>query len=329
MANIFLVCPFRDEQSGHYIHNSLIGLGHKVAQFDWKEALQHKGAKFMNEEFIRGVEKLKPDITIIIKGIGLTGLTINKAKSIHPHNVVGWIFDVTLGGEYVKDVKNYIEFIKELDTFYTVDNDAIEELQKLDVNAKWLTEGCFEPFHKEQIINFKQEQRYGSDVVFLGSVGSIHSNREKFLSRLDKEGIPFKIWGDVLYEEGSEPEWVKKHHTGYAAINDKHSIIVQSSKIIIGLDGWTHRSKSWSARLYRTLCAGGFYLTTHTKDIEQYFTPGVHLDTFKDPDEMVEKILKYLSDDELREKISKAGKAIVLDKYQFKHRLEEMIHEDE
>jgi len=320
-TKVLLACPMMDGQSGTYLHNSLIELNQSVAYFDWRHLIEKVGVKKMNSEFLYAIEKLKPDITIIIKGTGITAETIKKAREIHNHNIVGWIFDVTLGGTMVKDVSHYVNFIKELDTFYTIDNDAIPELKELGVNAEWLSEGYHKNSHKEEIINFMQKKKYGNDLVFLGSVGGIHKNREKFLKRLHDEGFNFSIYGNVLFPVNEEPLWVKDHHTGYAAINEYHSMVCQASKIVIGIDGWPDRSKSYSARLYRTMCPGGFYLTTHTKDIEQEFIPGKHLDTFKTEDEMVEKVLKYLENDDLREKIAEEGQKLVIDKHNFTDRL--------
>jgi len=322
MTNILLACPMKDEQSGAYLHDSLINMGHRVAFFDWRHIAKDLGEKEMNKIFIKAVTELKPEVTIIIKGLGIKGETINAAKKVHDHPIVGWIFDVTLSGTLIKDVPSYIDFIKTLDIFYTIDETALEELKALGINAKWLSEGCHQPSHKEQVLNFIQKKKYGADVVFLGGVGTIHPNREKLLSRIHEEGFDFKLYGEMNYENGTEPIWVKDHHTGYAAINEYHSLVCNSSKIVIGIDGWPDRNKSYSARLYRTLCPGGFFLTTHTKGLEEDFVPGEHLDTFKNEDEMIEKILKYLNDDELREKIAKKGQKLVLDKHNFSDRLD-------
>jgi len=328
MSNIFLVSPMLDEQSGTYIHNSLVQMGHKVAFFDWKYISQEKGAEYMNTELLSATKELKPDLTIIIKGLGITGETVQRMKSIYNHPIVGWIFDVTLGGTLVKDVPPYVNFIKKMDTFYTIDNDAVPELKSLGVNAKWLSEGCYIPSHKETVFNFIQKKKYGCDVVFLGSVGAIHSNREKILERLHEEGFDFKIYGEVYYPYGKEPVWVKDHHTGFAAINDYHSLVCNASKVVIGIDGWPERDKAYSARIYRTLCAGGFLLTNHTKGIEKEFTPGKHLDTYKTTDELVKKLLKYLGDDDLRDKISKQGQKLVQEKHTFKDRLHIILEEN-
>jgi len=325
MVKILLAVPMTDGQSGPYIYNSLVDMNHKVATFDWRNVMDKSNHEELNKKLIEAHKELKPDLTIIIKGAGFTGETIKKIKEFNKGKIVGWIFDVTLGGTLVKDVPEYIEFIKELDTFYTMDNDAVSELKTLGVNAKWLTEGCHIEEHKSVIFNNHEQNMFGADIVFLGSVGGIHPNRDKLLSRIHEEGFDFKIFGPVLYEPKQEPEWVKQHHTGYEAINNYHSISCEASKIVIGIDGWPDRSKSWSARLYRTLCAGGFLLTTETKDMEEYFKAGETLDTFKNEDELIEKILYWLKNDEERKKVAQAGQELVQSEYTFKKRLQEII----
>lgn len=322
---ILLVCPFEDNQSGTYIHDTLIKMDNLVAMFDWKQINRERGPAFMNNELIKVVKELKPDLTFIIKGVGITADTIKQIKQIHEHKVFGWIFDVTLGGRYVKDVKPYTDMLKELDKFYTMDQDAVPELKEIDINAEWLPQACYPEMHGEQVLNSVQKRKFGADIVFMGSVGSIHPNREKLLARIADEGFDFKIYGEVLYPENTEPDWVKDHHTGYAVKNEMHSTVCNSSKIIIGMDGWPERDKSYSLRLYKVLCAGGFYLNTHTKNIEQVFEPGKHLDTYKDEDELIEKIIEYLGDDQKRETIARAGQRLVLDNHTFKHRLQAVL----
>lgn len=75
------------------------------------------------------------------------------------------------------------------------------------------------------------------------------------------------------------------------------------------------------------MCAGAFYLGIDTKDMEQVFKKGIHLDTFVNENEMVEKIIKYLSDDKLREKIAREGQKEVLDKHMFPSRLKKILED--
>lgn len=320
MSNILLICPMADLQSGLYIHDDLIELGHNVAYYDQREVMKDKGLQGMNLDLINVAIDLKPDAILIIKGLEILPNTLDKLKEICP-KIIGWIFDVTIGGKYVKDVPEYIELIKKFDTFYTIDAETVPDLKALGVNAEFMSEGCNINYHSEQVINSIQKRKYGDEVVFLGSVGSIHPNREKILKRIYEEGIPLKIYGEVLYPENTEPEFVKECHTGFGAINDKHSIICQSSKIVIGIDGWPDHKYSWSARMYRVMCAGGFYLTTYTKGLEDYFDIGKELETYKDEDELIVKILYYLQHDSEREEIAKKGQEKVKNLHKFANRL--------
>ncbi len=153
--NIFLLCPMADNQSGLYIHDTLVEMGHKVAFLDWRKFTMEKGIKSMNEEVIDAVKQLKPDLTIVIKGLGIAADTIKRMKEVHKHKILGWIFDVTLGNYplYPSEldgwtdnarVKPYIEMFKELDIFYTIDEYAVEPLKKEGINAKYLAQACFE-----------------------------------------------------------------------------------------------------------------------------------------------------------------------------------------
>ena len=62
-----------------------------------------------------------------------------------------------------------------------------------------------------------------------------------------------------------------------------------------------------SDRLLRCMGSGAFTLSYHYKGIEQDFTPGVHLDTFRSHKEMIEKIQYYKENKELRQKIADQG----------------------
>ena len=319
---ILLLCPMLDQQSGFYIHDSLIHMGHKVAFFDWRQISENHGVLSMNNMLIDAFEKLTPDLAIIVKGLGIYPETIKKIKEFHKNPIVGWIFDPKLGNSYVKDVKPYTDMIKELDIFYSVDGDAVADLAPLGVNCKYLGEACYYESHKPIVFNSIQKRKFGSDIVFMGSIDSFHKERMTFLKRIVDEGFNLKIYGNIF---GNAPSWALEHHTKLEVINDMHSLVSQASKIVIGTDECRDRKYSFSARLYRVLCAGGFYLTTKTNGIEEIFTPGTHLDIFDNENELIEKIIKYLKNDELRNKIAEQGQKEIMEKHQFKHRLQQIF----
>lgn len=62
-----------------------------------------------------------------------------------------------------------------------------------------------------------------------------------------------------------------------------------------------------SDRLLRCMGSGAFTLSYHYKGIEQDFTQGVHLDTFRSHKEMIDKIQYYKEHKDLRNKIAEEG----------------------
>ena len=327
--DILLACPAKDNQSARFINEALIELDHRVAVFDWREIYKLKGSQGMNKLFVETHDDLKPDLTIIVKGLGIHGETIEKIKKTHNTTFVYWIFDTRVNGEYPLDITGLKSLVEQMDLFYSIDDTTVKKVAELGIKSKWLSQACYPPVHKEVVFNSIQRRRFGADIVFAGSVGGIHETRDKILKRIHDEGFNFKIYGKVYYPENEVPDWVAEHHTGYEVLDDIHSLACGASKIVLGNDGHGDGDKSYSLRLYKVLCAGGFYLTSHTINIEKHFTPGIHLETYKNEDEAVEKIIQYLGDEEARNKIAKAGQKEVLSKHTQEIRMAEMMKDVE
>ena len=66
-------------------------------------------------------------------------------------------------------------------------------------------------------------------------------------------------------------------------------------------------------------------LTEYCKEIEEVYTPGKDLETYKTFEELEEKIEFYLKHDDLREKIAKQGQATFLEKHTTKIRAKEIM----
>ena len=69
------------------------------------------------------------------------------------------------------------------------------------------------------------------------------------------------------------------------------------------------------------------FLTNWIPTLEELFTDGVHLVTYKTLDEAVDKAKYYIAHDEEREKIAEAGFNEVRSKHTFKHRVEQVLKE--
>jgi spore maturation protein CgeB len=82
-------------------------------------------------------------------------------------------------------------------------------------------------------------------------------------------------------------------------------------------------------RVFEALACGSLLLTNDLAENGQaeLFSNGVHLETYRDADELVDKIAYYLEHEETRERIAAAGRQEVLAKHTYRHRMEMVLIE--
>ena len=98
-------------------------------------------------------------------------------------------------------------------------------------------------------------------------------------------------------------------------------------------DIYTHSRICWNnairddvnMRVFEVLATRSFLLTQDVPTIHELFTDGVHLVTWKDMNDCLEKAHYYLTHHEARERIAAAGYAEVLAKHTFRHRVKRLL----
>ena len=66
--------------------------------------------------------------------------------------------------------------------------------------------------------------------------------------------------------------------------------------------------------------SGGFYLTEHTDELAEFFTPGIEIETWRTREELRDKCRYYLAHDEERRRIAAAGRARALREHTWEKR---------
>ena len=101
--------------------------------------------------------------------------------------------------------------------------------------------------------------------------------------------------------------------------------IVQCSKLFMAFDAVPQVRKSMSARMYTAIGCGAFYLCQYVDGMEEVFVPDKEIVTFRDDDEMIDKIRYYLPREDKRREIAGNGQRRILAEYTYQHRLNEMM----
>jgi len=222
-------------------------------------------------------------------------------------------------------------YVEAADIFFTMSEGLVDEFKKYNPNVFWLTQ-AFEPSHfiVKQITS-DDRKKYSSDVTFIGTLGSSERYliRRKYLNKILRGDIHLKWWGPRLPRKLSTLPLILgklgRSYGGKFVWGEEHAKIARLSKIYLGIDSQPHIRKSMSERMYIAVGCGAFYMCQHVEGIEDVLVPDREIVTFRDEDEMIDKIKFYLENDSLREKIARAGQNRVLREHIYKVRTRQMI----
>jgi len=84
------------------------------------------------------------------------------------------------------------------------------------------------------------------------------------------------------------------------------SNIYNSSKINLNID--LKGTSLKNLQLFEILASGGFLITNEKKDLADFFKPSKHLETYKNTNDLIDKIDFYLKNLDIAQKIAQNGK---------------------
>jgi spore maturation protein CgeB len=338
--NILILGNIGDMQSGIYILEACKPFCVKATAIDVRQMKQHIPEKQLQKSILKEVNKMTivPNLIIVMKGLEMTFDTLKKIKKKFPKaKIVNWFFDVYLGKKKIWEREDFFKIIKFYDYFFCSLKGVADKLKEKGLdNVRYLDEGCSLNYHSPQYMNFFQKNKYGEDVSFVGTLGLFlqHPTRVKILEKVLKEGFNLKIWGFMIDNKKKLPISIRHAHQRKPVINDKHSMVAQSSLVNLSIDQDIHVSMGHSARLYRIMCAGGLVLSTATSGLEHMFktnlkdeeiTEDQELVLFFDENDLVRKLDFLLEHEEIRKKIAKNGMKKVQKFHTFEKRIKEML----
>ena len=147
----------------------------------------------------------------------------------------------------------------------------------------------------------KTTDSYKYDIFFSGAIRT-NKNRKLIVERLGQESFVF--YGGLQHHKQKTSKYKQRRLK-----LDEYKSAIKSSRINLALDGWGQ----FTFRHLEIWCLGSFCLSTPSiRDVTLPFAnpqEGIHYVAFDDMDDIVDKIKHYLTHDEERETIAKAGRA--------------------
>ncbi len=82
--------------------------------------------------------------------------------------------------------------------------------------------------------------------------------------------------------------------------------MLQQSKIVLNISRSTFYGveTGLNLRIFETLASGGFLLTDYCDELKDLFSIGEHIETYRDSEDLNDKVSYYLKHEESRKKIA-------------------------
>jgi spore maturation protein CgeB len=127
------------------------------------------------------------------------------------------------------------------------------------------------------------------------------------------------VWGDTGWKEST-----KLNYRGTAGHSQELTLIYSNSLINIDI-GRLYQNDIMTMRLFDVMACQGFLLTEYNDEIVKWFEPGVHLDVYRTPEELAEKVQYYLQHPDKAHSIGQAAREKILENHTFSKRFEEIF----
>ncbi len=289
----------------------------QVLAFDYRSTYRRFGKRFMNASLVRQATDFRPDLIHIGKGEGVWGRAVAEIKSRIDTHVVHFYGDFR-----ERVVAHVVEIGREADEtlFYHKERVLLEPYRQAGVRniGFWWVGTDPEVFYPR-----KGPKQY--DIVFMANNADFlegHGQRRDLIKAMADRGIDIHLFG-----RGWEMFAGDQHiHLNSFVDQEGFALACSRAKITLGYNAVNnvYMYASWRRPLNSMAC-GTMHMTRYFPGLEEVFQNGKHLVWFESVEEAVAQAERYLDDDVARERIGAAGRAEVLAKHTWDHRIDEMI----
>lgn len=176
-------------------------------------------------------------------------------------------------------------------------------------HVSFLEHGYDPEIHRPLSLTGSDQDRYGCDVVFIGTWSP---KKEAILSELKRSlpNLKMKIWG-IYWQNSRSPE-LTSSIMGDELLGEAYSRALQASTICLGILSEQRKGASSgdliTSRTFNIPACGAFMLHERNDEAVRYFDEGSEAEFYGSAEELAQKVTYYLEHPEKRAAIAAAGR---------------------
>lgn len=268
--------------------------------------------------------QIRPDLVLVLHGTLVAGSQIQGIRSMGIKTAI-WLVDEP----YVTDITTILA--PQYEFLFTHELASIPIYQQLGCQVYYLPLAVNPVVYQPKYV----PAQYQSDICFIGNA---FFNRVRLIDQI----APFlaaretRIIG-YLWRRLRRYQSLKRHIRIAWISADEAASYYNGAKIVINIhrahDDKVHNKNSRNIpglsinpRTYEIAACGAFQLTDVRQDLSDFYIPGVEIETYFSPKELVDKMVYYLHNEEQRKKMAIKGFMKTLEKHTYQNRLSQLLN---
>jgi spore maturation protein CgeB len=218
--------------------------------------------------------------------------------------------------------RHFLRGLPLYDIYFTTKSYGVSELKELGCPVVEFSANAYDPHtHKPYKLSETEKERWGANVGF---IGTFEKDRFQQMLSLADEGVEVRVIGSFWERVVSYHPKLKISCGG--VIGADYAKAICATKINLGFLRKGNRDKQTQRSIEIPAC-GGFMLAERTDEHLELFEEGKEVEFFGSKEELLDKVKYYLSHDDKRKMIARAGRERCLKSgYSYHDRLKEAIN---
>jgi len=280
---------------------------------------------FLYRKVIKSSNWLKYGLTTIFEEIRMQkpDIVLLRNVKLFPPEWVRKIREATKIGVIGQIAYSFDKFdwLREYDLVLSSLPNLVRYMGRRGIRAEYLAHAFY-----KRVLKKVKKRKEQFDVVFVGGFTPAHLEEIRVLEKI-AEQVPLKIWGYGVEKLLPQSSPIRQCYQG-EAWGIKMFNIYHNAKIVINRHGTVAPVRKIYAnnhRLFEATGAGAMLLTDAKDNLHELFSEGKEIATYRTADEAVRKIRYYLTHDDRRRAIAKAGQRRTLKDHTYEQRMREFL----
>lgn len=313
------------------VFQALKTLGHETFRFSWHEYFKLSSdsslsffaktfyKKFqnrfilgptirtINSDFVKVVNGYQPNLVFLYRGTHITHDTLRVIKRNFPLTILlGYNNDDPFAQGHPRWLwRHFLASIPEYDIMLAYRHRNIADFMCAGAKKVHLLRSWFiHELHHPVTLTLEEQKRFGCDVVFVGHYEP--DGRLELLEEIVKNGFRLRLFGTGWDTIVRKSRILSNFYPVEAVRGNDYNKALSGARVALCFLSKLNRD-TYTRRCFEIPATKTLLLSEYSEDLATLYEEGVEADFFRNKEELIRKVQRYVEDDRLRQSVAEFG----------------------